>query len=123
MAVNQTKLVGGGAVGESIVKNTWLNRFKFKIKAFNFHQRMALLAIILIIVIGLGSLIFVKTSYFNSGVEVVPVESQTINDATLNNALNKVQEDPSSVPSGKFHPELGDKFRSDTETNTAETSQ
>ncbi len=118
MAVNQTKLTGGGEVGEVTVKKTKLSKLKSKFKAFNFKQRILLVIGVVVIVMSLGTVVY---RYYNPTVDngtITPMESQTVDPAALDKALQQYQQDPSSIPSGEFKPD----FKID-DSNSSNTGQ
>lgn len=88
------------------------NRVKKKLQNTTKKQRIALLILIFVVFICfvLALYVYGEIRGNNQNVQTPPFEEQEISESTINEALQKLQEDPSAIPSGKFKPELGQDY-------------
>lgn len=111
MTVNKTKLAKGGEVGEVTGKKTYPEKLKV---LFMQHKILFIIGIVAVSISLVA--IFANLTNNNSATLGVQPEIQEVNQETVNSALKQLQDDPNSVPSGDFHPELGSGyFRTTTE--------
>ena len=83
------------------------------IKKSTTKQKFLYLLILCAFVAILGVLIYKASKDKLQTNTVIPMEKQEIDQDTVDKALNQLQSDPSSIPSGTFMPEKGDYFMTD----------
>lgn len=106
MATEGTKSVHGIEV---VAKKSRLRELWYKLQSLVARRKLLFLTGLFIVIFGLG--LFVYRISHRVQEKTVPVENQQVDQAAADAALKKVQENPSAIPSGKFHPEKGDYFR------------
>lgn len=98
----------GGSV-RIISKKSRLREFRRKFSSMTFAHKLLFLTCVLLVVLSLS---LVTYKVFNkTPAKIVVPDNQEVDQAAADAALEKIQKDPSALPSGKFHPEKGDTFR------------
>ncbi|MCA9342567.1 hypothetical protein KC950_00945 [Candidatus Saccharibacteria bacterium] len=124
MADNKTKLSSGGETHEVTRDSSWRSRFKSKLNSFSYHQKVLVAFIVIGVVATLGFAILIAFDTSDQDNGLIQVDNQEIDQATLDQALEQAEKDPSSIPSGAFMPELGeDYFTADSNASDTESFQ
>lgn len=109
MAIRNTKL-NGGKIGEVAPKETKLNQLKSWFNALLSGQKLLLLVILVVAVIGISAIFYRLFYNRTNDTAIIPMDSQQVDQATIDKINNQLKSDPSKIPSGTFHPELGDDY-------------
>lgn len=110
MSEKDASSVGVGGSVRIISKKSRLREFQRKFGSITLGHKLLLLACVILVTLSLS---VVTYKVFNrTPVKIVVPDNQKVDQAATDAALEKIQKDPSALPSGKFHPEKGDYFRS-----------
>ena len=121
MAVNKTKLTTGGEVGEAAVKRPLHYEIILKFKLLSVSKKISLFIVSSLIFLGVLTMIYMLNE--SAKTSIIPVNNQQADQSLVNEALDSLQKDPSSIPSGVFHPEIEDSFDSNNGADSTEANQ
>lgn len=122
MAAMQSKPQASKRLAKLNDQESWLNRRQAWFKLLSAQEKFFLG---LIIGVSTISLVMIAYAVFrpSKSMYIEPVDNQEVDQSAVDAALDQLNKDSSTIPSGAFHPEKGDYFKtSDTDSEDQEAA-